>query len=214
MTQDQEAFIQFACQHQVLRFGKFKLKSGRISPYFFNTGLFNTGASLAELGRYYASTIVENKIAFDALFGTAYKGIPIASATAIALADKFCQDIPFCFNRKEIKNHGEGGEIVGGPLGKRVLLVDDVITAGTAFTLSKQIIETHHGTIVAIVVALNRQECAQNHRSTLEDIKKKYGIPVFSIITLDDVVAYLRKQVNMSNIIDQINSYQAQYGVN
>lgn len=213
MLTTQEAFIEFACRHQVLRFGEFKLKSGRISPYFFNTGYFSSGESLLKLGDYYAQTIIENKLEFDTLFGTAYKGIPIASATAIALADKFHRNATFCFNRKETKDHGEGGEIVGGPLGKRVLLLDDVITAGTAFRSSKQIIEAHQASIVAIVIALDRQECSPDHHSTIGEIRDNYGIPVFSIATLDDVVDYLNKKANTSKIINQIKKYQDQYGV-
>ena len=185
-------FLQFAIQVGVLRFGEFTLKSGRISPYFFNAGLFNSGGHLARLGRFYAQAIVDSGTAFDVLFGPAYKGIPLAAAAGIALADHHARDVPYCFNRKEAKDHGEGGNLVGAALQGRVLIIDDVITAGTAIRESVDIIQTAGATLSGVVIALDRQERGTGQQSAVQEVELAYGITVASIITLSDLLDYLR----------------------
>jgi orotate phosphoribosyltransferase len=206
-------FIQFAIENQVLRFGEFTLKSGRISPYFFNAGLFNSGAQLAKLGRFYASAIVDSGIAFDTLFGPAYKGIPLASAAAIALAEQHQRSVPWCFNRKEAKDHGEGGNIVGAPLKGKVLIIDDVITAGTAIRESMDIIQAAGATAAGVVIALDRQERGKGEKSAIQEVEQNFGIQVVSIISLADLMSYLKDDATLVQHLPAIEAYRAQYGV-
>ncbi len=213
MQDYQRNFLEFARTYQALRFGNFTLKSGRQSPYFFNAGLFNTGKALAELGRYYAQAIQASHIEFDTLFGPAYKGIPLVSTTAIALADQQQRDLPYCFNRKEIKDHGEGGQIVGAALAGKVLLIDDVISAGTAIRESIALIEQQQAKLVGVVIALNRQERGQSRLSAIEEIEQNYGIKVISIVNLTDLITYLQEQPENAEILPAIQQYRAQYGV-
>ena len=184
MEKYQHDFIEFALGIGVLKFGEFTLKSGRQSPYFFNAGLFNTGVSLAQLGRYYAQTIMSSAIQFDMLYGPAYKGIPLAAATVVALADHHNRDIPYAFNRKEAKDHGEGGTIVGSPLQGKVLIIDDVISAGTSVRESVDIINAQGATPAGVVIALDRQEKGQGDRSAIQEVENDFGLSVASIIQL------------------------------
>ncbi|BAZ95385.1 orotate phosphoribosyltransferase [Thiohalobacter sp. COW1] len=209
----QHEFLRFAIDNQVLRFGEFTLKSGRRSPYFFNAGLFNTGALLARLGRFYAEAAVTAGVEFDVLFGPAYKGIPLAAATAIALADQHGQDLPWCFNRKEAKDHGEGGNLVGAPLAGRVLIVDDVITAGTAVRESFDIIAAAGATPAGILISLDRQERGRGERSAIQEIEAEYGIPVVSIVALDQLTDFLRDQPALQEHLPAVEAYRAEYGV-
>ena len=209
MNHTKSSFIKLALDSQVLRFGEFTLKSGRMSPYFFNAGLFYQGQALRQLGQFYAQTLLEAKADFQQLFGPAYKGLPLATATAIALAE-FGYDVPVTFNRKEIKDHGEGGQLIGAPLTGRTLMVDDVITAGTAFRESKHLIETHGGVLSGVIIALDRCERGLGEQSTLSEIKAQ-GIEVHSIITLFDLLEYLH-QHNETHWIKQLEHYQKEYG--
>ncbi|MEW6647502.1 MAG: orotate phosphoribosyltransferase [Pseudomonadota bacterium] len=206
-------FIQFAIDNQVLRFGQFTLKSGRISPYFFNAGLFNTGAQLARLGRYYAAAIQDSGIAFDTLFGPAYKGIPLASAAAIALAEHHDRNVPWCFNRKEAKDHGEGGNIVGAPLKGRILIIDDVITAGTAIRESMEIIDKAGAQAAGVVIALDRQERGKGELSAIQEVEQNFGMQVVSIITLADLMQFLEGDATLGQHLDAVRAYRAEYGV-
>lgn len=209
----QRQFIEFALRRQVLRFGEFTLKSGRVSPYFFDAGKFNTGGDLASLGRFYADTLVDSDIQYDVLFGPAYKGIPITVATVIALAQQYQMDIPYCFNRKEAKNHGEGGTLVGASLIGRVMLVDDVITAGTAIRESMHIINTQGASLAGVLICLDRQERGTGKLSAIGQVEKEYDCQVRSIITLSDLIRYLEEQENMDHELAQMRAYQEQYGV-
>jgi orotate phosphoribosyltransferase len=209
----QHNFLSFAIDTDVLRFGEFTLKSGRKSPYFFNAGLFNSGSRLARLGRFYAAAIVAADIEFDVLFGPAYKGIPLAAATAIALADQHGRDLPYCFNRKEAKAHGEGGNLVGAPLRGRVLIIDDVITAGTAIRESLEIIRAAGAQPAGVVIALNRQERGTGERSAIQEVEQDLGIPVLSIVALDDLAAYLETQPGYAAQVAAIRAYRSEYGV-
>ncbi|MGL5501537.1 MAG: orotate phosphoribosyltransferase [Plesiomonas shigelloides] len=213
----QREFIEFALRKQVLRFGEFTLKSGRKSPYFFNAGLFNTGRDLAQLGRFYAAALNESGVEFDLLFGPAYKGIPIATTTAVALADHYDRDVPYCFNRKEAKTHGEGGNLVGSALQGRVMLVDDVITAGTAIRESMEIIAANQATLAGVMIALNRMERGQGELSAIQEVERDYGCQVISIITLNDLISYLEEQVasqpELAPHLDAVRAYRAEYGV-
>ena len=209
----QREFLSFAIETEVLRFGEFTLKSGRKSPYFFNAGLFNTGSRLARLGRFYAAAIVASGVEFDVLFGPAYKGIPLAAAAAIALADQHGQDVPYCFNRKEAKAHGEGGNLVGAPLQGRVLIIDDVITAGTAIRESLDIITAAGATAAGVVIALNRQERGKGERSAIQEVEQDLGIRVVSIAALDQLVEYLEAQPGRDAQVAAIRAYRAEYGV-
>ncbi|HOW76785.1 MAG TPA: orotate phosphoribosyltransferase [Candidatus Competibacteraceae bacterium] len=213
MRDYQRDFLDFAIDRGVLRFGEFTLKSGRVSPYFFNAGLFNSGAALARLGHYYAATITDAGLEFDVLFGPAYKGIPLVSAVAIALAEQQNRDLPWCFNRKEAKDHGEGGLIVGAPLQGRVLIVDDVITAGTAIRETMQILETHQATPSGVVIALDRQERGQGELSAVQEVEHAYGIAVAGMVTLSDLVAYLTEQPKYAEYLEKMQDYRAQYGI-
>lgn len=213
MQDYQHEFLSFAIDTEVLRFGEFTLKSGRKSPYFFNAGLFNTGSRLARLGRFYAAAIVASGIEFDVLFGPAYKGIPLAAATAVALADHHGRDLPYCFNRKEAKDHGEGGNLVGAPLKGRVLIIDDVITAGTAIRESLDIIRAAGASAAGVVIALNRQERGKGDRSAIQEVEQDMGIPVISIAALDQLVEYLENQPGRAEQVAAIRAYRAEYGV-
>jgi orotate phosphoribosyltransferase len=213
MRDYQREFIGFALRHQVLRFGSFTLKSGRQSPYFFNAGLFNTGRQLAELGRFYAETIRDSGIAFDVLFGPAYKGIPLASAAAIQLADRYQIDTPWCFNRKEAKDHGEGGTLVGAPLQGRVLIIDDVITAGTAIREVMQIIQHANAKPAAVMVALDRQEKGKGDLSAIQEVERDFGIPVHSIITLEQIIEFLEEKGDQPKELALIRQYRQDYGI-
>ncbi len=213
MQDYQKEFLDFAIDVGVLRFGEFTLKSGRISPYFFNSGLFNTGASLARLGRYYAQAVVESGIKFDMIYGPAYKGIPLASTLAIALADHHDRDVAYCFNRKEAKTHGEGGVIVGAELEGRVLIIDDVISAGTSVRESVDIINTASATTAGVVIALDRQERGQGETSAIQEVEKDYGLNVANIVCLDDLVEYLESTTDETDHLGAIQKYREQYGV-
>lgn len=212
MQDYQREFLDFALDVGVLRFGEFTLKSGRISPYFFNAGLFNTGASLAKLGRYYAQAIVDSGIEFDVLYGPAYKGIPLAAATAAALYDHHAIDIPYAFNRKEAKDHGEGGIIVGYPLQGRILIIDDVISAGTSVRESVDIIQAEQAVPAGVVIALDRQERGQGERSAIQEVEGDYAIPVSAIVRLQQLIEYLRES-NDLNALERIEAYRENYGV-
>ncbi|MEQ9847065.1 orotate phosphoribosyltransferase [Pectobacterium brasiliense] len=209
----QRQFIEFALSKQVLKFGEFTLKSGRISPYFFNAGLFNTGRDLALLGRFYAEALVDSGVVFDLLFGPAYKGIPIATTAAVALAEHHDRDLPYCFNRKEAKDHGEGGSLVGSPLQGRVMLVDDVITAGTAIRESMEIIGAHGATLAGVMIALDRQERGRADLSAIQEVERDYQCKVISIITLTDLIAYLAEKPEMAAHLDAVKAYREQFGI-
>ena len=213
MQNFQRDFIEFAIRNQVLRFGEFKLKSGRISPYFFNSGLFNSGASIARLGGYYAETIVRAAPNFDMLFGPAYKGIPLVVATAIAIAEHHGRDIPYSFNRKETKDHGEGGIIVGAKLSGRVIIVDDVISAGTSVAESIQIIRAAGAEPAGVAVALDRQERSHGSLSAIEEVERRHGIPVFSIVTLEQIMNCLSGMSDMGDTLGRVRAYREEYGV-
>ncbi len=209
----QKEFIEFALSKQVLRFGQFTLKSGRTSPYFFNAGLFNTGGDLARLGRYYASALADANIDFDLLFGPAYKGIPIATTTAVALADHHNMDMPYCFNRKEAKTHGEGGNLVGSALEGKVMLVDDVITAGTAIRESMEIIQANGAELSGVLIALDRQEKGKGELSAIQEVERDFGTQVISIVTLGDLISYLEDKPEMAEHLENIKQYRQDYGI-
>jgi orotate phosphoribosyltransferase len=213
MQKYQHDFIQLAIKHQALCFGEFTLKSGRTSPYFFNAGRFQTGSALAELGRYYAAAVKSANIEFDLVFGPAYKGIPLAATTAIALADHYNEDLPYCYNRKEAKDHGEGGTLVGAPLVGRVLIVDDVITAGTAIREVMAIIKAAGAQPAAVLIGLNRQEKGQGELSAIQEVEQSFGIPVVSIINLNHIIHYLEGQQGQQDMVEKIKAYRATYGV-
>lgn len=212
MQQYQKEFIEFALESEVLKFGSFTLKSGRQSPYFFNTGLFNSGAQLARLGSYYAQAIIDSGIEFDMIYGPAYKGIPLASATAIALANNHDRDVPYVFNRKEIKDHGEGGMTLGAPIAGKVLIIDDVISAGTSVNESIEIINAAGATPAGVVISLNRQERGQGELSAIQEIEQQKKIPVQSIVSLTDLIEHLNETSDMSAHLEQVVAYREQYG--
>uniref|UniRef100_UPI004048B55F orotate phosphoribosyltransferase n=1 Tax=Shewanella sp. TaxID=50422 RepID=UPI004048B55F len=209
----QREFIEFAIDRQVLRFGEFTLKSGRTSPYFFNAGLFNTGKDLARLGRFYAAALMDSGIDFDLLFGPAYKGIPIATTTAVALCDHHDVDIPYCFNRKEAKTHGEGGSLVGSELKGKVMLVDDVITAGTAIRESMDIINAHNAKLAGVLIALDRQEKGKGELSAIQEVERDFGCQIVSIIKLTDLINYLSEKPGMEAELASVSAYREQYGI-
>ncbi|WP_455820536.1 orotate phosphoribosyltransferase [Pseudomonas cerasi] len=209
----QRQFIEFAINKQVLKFGEFTLKSGRKSPYFFNAGLFNTGRDLALLGRFYAQALVDSGIDFDLVFGPAYKGIPIATTTVVALADHHDRDVPYCFNRKEAKTHGEGGTLVGSPLQGKIMLVDDVITAGTAIRESMEIIAAHQATLAGVLISLDRQERGRGAISAIQEVERDYGCKVISIITLKELIAYLEEQPEMADHLIAVRAYRSEFGI-
>ena len=209
----QREFIEFALEKQVLKFGEFTLKSGRKSPYFFNAGLFNTGRDLARLGRFYAAALADSGIEFDVLFGPAYKGIPIATTTAVALADHHDVDTPYCFNRKEAKNHGEGGNLVGSALEGRIMLVDDVITAGTAIRESMQIIQANGADLAGVLVAIDRQEKGKGELSAIQEVERDFSCAVISIVSLSDLITYLEDKGDATEHLDAVKAYRAEFGI-
>ncbi|MGF1746408.1 orotate phosphoribosyltransferase [Vibrio minamisatsumaniensis] len=209
----QREFIEFALEKEVLKFGEFTLKSGRKSPYFFNAGLFNTGSDLARLGRFYAAALADSGIEFDVLFGPAYKGIPIATTTAVALADHHDVDTPYCFNRKEAKNHGEGGNLVGSELEGRIMLVDDVITAGTAIRESMEIIQANGADLAGVLVAIDRQEKGKGELSAIQEVERDFGCAIISIVSLTDLVTFLEEKGTDAAHLESVKAYRAQYGI-
>ncbi|OED69597.1 orotate phosphoribosyltransferase [Vibrio tasmaniensis ZS-17] len=209
----QREFIEFALEKEVLKFGEFTLKSGRKSPYFFNAGLFNTGRDLARLGRFYAAALADSGIEFDVLFGPAYKGIPIATTTAVALADHHDVDTPYCFNRKEAKNHGEGGNLVGSELEGRIMLVDDVITAGTAIRESMEIIQANGADLAGVLVAIDRQEKGKGELSAIQEVERDFGCAIISIVSLTDLVTFLEEKGTDAEHLESVKAYRAQYGI-
>ena len=211
MLDYQKDFISYALDSGVLRFGEFQLKSGRTSPYFFNTGLFNTGLQLGKLGRFYAQALIQSGIDVDILYGPAYKGIPLVSATSIAYVQLAGEDIPFAFNRKEAKDHGEGGVLVGAPLQGKVIILDDVITAGTSVRESIEIINKAGAVPAGVLIALDRQEKGQNNSSAIQEVEQQFGIPVVSIISLANIIDYLT--ANASDQVNNIKAYQQLYGI-
>lgn len=212
MKDYQKNFIELALDYDVLRFGEFKLKSGRQSPYFFNAGLFNTGKALAEMGRCYAQAIIDSGIKYDILFGPAYKGIPLVAVTAMALHIDHGLDMPYAFNRKEVKEHGEGGNIVGAELDGRVLVLDDVITAGTAIREAIDIIDANNGTAVGVLIALDRQEKGKGDRSAVQELHDDYGMDVFSIIGMEHLIQFLQEKGN-EEMLDALQFYRTEFGV-
>lgn len=206
-------FIEFIRQTGVLKLGEFTLKSGRTSPYFFNAGLFNTGRQLDQLSQAYADTIAQSGIEFDVLFGPAYKGIPLAATTSVALARDHKLDKPYAFNRKEVKDHGEGGQIVGHPLEGRILIIDDVITAGTAIRESIDLIHDHGAQPAGVVVALDRMERGQGALSAIQEVEQQYGLPVVSILNLNDLIDYLSTQTDNADALEAMRLYRQTYGI-
>lgn len=213
MLDYQKEFICYALECGVLRFGQFQLKSGRISPYFFNTGLFNTGAKLDKLGHFYAQALINSGLDVDILYGPAYKGIPLVSTTSIAYARITGTDIPFAFNRKEAKDHGEGGALVGSPLQGRVVILDDVITAGTSVRESVEIIHAANAQPVGVLIALDRQEKGVNEISAVTEVEQQFSMPVKAIISLTNIIEFLQAEPNKLNELSAIEQYQQQYGI-
>ncbi|XXF08965.1 orotate phosphoribosyltransferase [Pseudomonas sp. D2-3] len=209
----QRDFIRFAIERGVLRFGQFTLKSGRVSPYFFHAGLFDSGLALAKLGRFYAAAVVNSGISFDVLFGPAYKGIPLAASTGVALAEHHDVDTPWCFNRKEAKDHGEGGTLVGAPLSGRVLIIDDVITAGTAIREVMQIIQAQGAQAAGVLVALDRQERGRGELSAIQEVERDFNIPVVSIVSLQQVLEYLAEDAELKQHLPAVEAYRAEFGI-
>lgn len=206
-------FLELSLELGVLRFGEFTLKSGRISPYFFNAGLFNTGYAAAKLGRYYASAIADSEIEFDMLFGPAYKGIPLAVLAAAALAEHHDLDVPYAFNRKEAKAHGEGGSIIGAPLSGRVIIVDDVITAGTAAREAQQIVTSAGADTAGLVISLDRQEVGRDSRSAVQEVEQTLRIPVISIVRLEDLIDMLEETAEYNEFFQPVVDYRKKYGI-
>ena len=213
MKSHQQEFLNFAIENNVLKFGRFTLKSGRISPYFFNFGLFQTGASLAKLGDYYAQTIIDSNMKFDMLFGPAYKGIPLVAVIAATLYEKHGVDYPYAYNRKEVKDHGEGGNIVGAPLKGKVLVVDDVISAGTAIREAADIVEANDAKLAGIAISLDRQEKGLGEKSAVQDVEDAYNISVLHIIGLDTVIQHIKATANDPELLNRISAYRKQYGI-
>ncbi len=209
----QTAFIELARDYEVLRFGEFTLKSGRVSPYFFNAGAFASGRALAALGRCYAERIVESGVDFDVLLGPAYKGIPLAAVTAVALADQHGRDVPFAYNRKEAKDHGEGGSMVGAPLQGRVLVIDDVITAGTAVREVIAMIEAAGAQIAGVAIGLDRQERGAGDRSAIQELEEEHAVPVMSIIQMRHIIDYLEAAGDQAEALAAMRAYRERYGV-
>ena len=209
----QKEFIEFAIERGVLKFGEFTLKSGRTSHYFFNAGLFNKGSDLARLGRFYAEALVDSGIDFDVLFGPAYKGIPIATATAVALYDQHNQDTPYCFNRKEKKDHGEGGNLVGSALEGKVMLVDDVITAGTAIREAMDIVQANGAELSGVLIALDRQEKGKGELSAIQEVERDFGAKVVSIVSLNDVITFLKDDDTFKEYLPKVEAYRSEFGV-
>ncbi|MCO4758616.1 MAG: orotate phosphoribosyltransferase [Oceanospirillaceae bacterium] len=213
MQDYQREFIEFAIEQNVLRFGEFTLKSGRVSPYFFNAGLFNSGVALAKLGRFYAAAIEQANVPYDVLLGPAYKGIPLATTTAVALADHHGKDVPYVFNRKEAKTHGEGGSLVGAALEGGVMIIDDVITAGTAIREVMEIINQAGAKPAATVIALNRQEKGKGELSAIQEVERDYNMPVISIVSLNDLIEYLEEKGDKADELAAIRKYREAYGI-
>ncbi|MEB4589793.1 orotate phosphoribosyltransferase [Candidatus Thiothrix sp. Deng01] len=209
----QKDFLDFAIAQGVLKFGEYTLKSGRVSPYFFNAGLFRTGSALSRLGKFYAEAIVEAGLEFDMLFGPAYKGIPLAAAVAIALFEHHGRDYPYAFNRKEAKDHGEGGVIVGAPLHGRVLVVDDVMTAGTAIRESAAIVAEQGATLAAVAISLDRQERGKGAQSAVQEVEALYGAAVISIVGLREVISHVGDNLHDAALLEQVQAYRNRYGV-
>ncbi len=206
-------FIDNALESGALKFGQFRLKSGRVSPHFFNAGEFFQGKALAALGRCYAAAIIESGVEFDVLFGPAYKGITLVAATAVALAEHHNMDVKYCFNRKEAKSHGEGGTLIGAPLEGRILIIDDVITAGTAIREVMTMVELAGGNAVGVVIGLDRKERGTSSKSAIQEVEKQFSIPVISIIDMDDILTYLKSQSDMKAVVKDIKTYRKEYGV-
>ncbi len=212
MSDFRQDFIQFAVNRNVLCFGEFKTKAGRMSPYFFNAGLFSDGESLRQLAQFYAKAILSAKLEFDVLFGPAYKGIPLAAATAMALAENG-HNVPFSYNRKETKDHGEGGNIVGAPLKGRILIIDDVISAGTSVRESVELIRANQATPCGVVIALDRMERGSGELSAVQEVTQSYDIPVISIASLDNLLEYLQDNPEMAQNLQAVSAYRASYGI-
>ena len=213
MEQYKRDFIEFALNRNVLKFGEFTLKSGRKSPYFFNAGLFNTGADLARLGEFYATAIASNAVLFDVVFGPAYKGIPIGTTVSVALFNRYGVDKPVCFNRKETKDHGEGGNLIGSPLQGKILLVDDVITAGTAIRESMELIDANNAELAAVLIALNRKERGKGKLSAIQEVERDYQCHVLSIIDLDDLMQFIEQDPRYTAHLPAMRAYRAEFGV-
>ena len=209
----QREFIQFALERGVLRFGEFTLKSGRVSPYFFNAGLFDSGLALAKLGRFYAQALVDSGLSYDVVFGPAYKGIPLAATTAVALAEHHQRDAPWCFNRKEAKDHGEGGTLVGAPLAGNVVIVDDVITAGTAIREVMHIIKAQGAQAAGVLIALDRQERGTGALSAIQEVERDFNMPVISIVSLQQVLEYLAQSAELKQYLPAVERYREEYGI-
>ena len=209
----QREFIEFALERGVLRFGEFTLKSGRVSPYFFNAGLFDSGLALAKLGRFYAQALVDSGLSYDVVFGPAYKGIPLAATTAIALAEDHQRDVPWCFNRKEAKDHGEGGTLVGAPLAGRVVIVDDVITAGTAIREVMHIINNQGAQAAGVLIALDRQERGNGALSAIQEVERDFNMPVITIVSLQQVLEYLAQSAELKQYLPAVERYREKYGI-
>ncbi|HCI14930.1 MAG: orotate phosphoribosyltransferase [Gallionellales bacterium GWA2_60_142] len=212
MSNFSQDFIRFAVQQKVLRFGEFQTKAGRLSPYFFNAGLFNDGDSLRNLSQFYAQAILASELPFDMLFGPAYKGIPLAAGTAIALSEQG-RNVPYCYNRKEAKDHGEGGTMVGAALHGRVLIIDDVISAGTSVRESIELIRAAGAEPCGVVIALDRMERGQGELSAVQEVERNYGIPVVSIAGVDDLLGYLQGELEMVQNLSAVQAYRDRYGV-
>ena len=213
MEQYKRDFIEFALSRNVLKFGEFTLKSGRKSPYFFNAGWFNTGADLARLGEFYAAAIQASAVDFDVVFGPAYKGIPIGTSVSVALFNRYGIDKPVCFNRKEVKDHGEGGNLIGSPLQGKILLVDDVITAGTAIRESMELISANQAELAAVLIALNRKERGKGELSAIQEVERDYQCQVLSIIDLDDLMQFIEQDPRYSSHLPEMRAYRAEFGV-
>jgi orotate phosphoribosyltransferase len=209
----QEEFISFAIEKGVLKFGEFVLKSGRLSPWFFNSGLFDTGGALARLGHYYGETIINENLGFDILFGPAYKGIPLVAATAIALASDHGADVPYVFNRKEVKDHGEGGNLVGTELKGNVLVIDDVITAGTAIREAVSVIENAGAKLSGVVIAVDREEKGKGELSAIREVEQQYGVPVTSIVKFSHIIEFMEKNDFAEHLVDEMRGYHLKYGI-
>ena len=213
MEQYKRDFIEFVLSRNVLKFGEFTLKSGRKSPYFFNAGLFNTGADLARLGEFYAAAIQASAVEFDVVFGPAYKGIPIGTSVSVALFNRYGIDKPVCFNRKEVKDHGEGGNLIGSPLQGKILLVDDVITAGTAIRESMELISANQAELASVLIALNRKERGKGELSAIQEVERDYQCQVLSIIDLDDLMQFIEQDPRYSSHLPEMRAYRAEFGV-
>ena len=213
MEQYKRDFIEFVLSRNVLKFGEFTLKSGRKSPYFFNAGLFNTGADLARLGEFYAAAIQASAVDFDVVFGPAYKGIPIGTSVSVALFNRYGIDKPVCFNRKEVKDHGEGGNLIGSPLQGKILLVDDVITAGTAIRESMELISANQAELASVLIALNRKERGKGELSAIQEVERDYQCQVLSIIDLDDLMQFIEQDPRYSSHLPEMRAYRAEFGI-